>query len=272
MNKTYQEAKDILDEMTDTSAAWQSRANMPQGNPSMVNLTKKMEAQGERIAELTTTLELLAKNQIPRQVNAMDNVQGSGFNQTIMANQLQGQKMEALEKMPGYAKFMKVLVTKKKNINFEIVKVTHQCSAIISHSEVKWMEGPRAFTIIYTISVISFAKALCDLGASTNLMPYDVFKRLGLGYPRPTSMKLLIVDRTLKKSLGVIDDILIKVGHFYFPSNFLILDYEADREVPIIFGRLFLATGWAICDVEEEEPKFHLNDEEEIFHIQNSMT
>nr|XP_016458747.1 PREDICTED: uncharacterized protein LOC107782381 [Nicotiana tabacum] len=164
--------------------------------------------------------------------------------------------VEALGKMPGYAKFMKNMVTKKKNVNFEIVKVIHQCSAIISQAEVKKMEDPGAFTISCTIGVTSFAKALCDLRASINLMLYDVFKKLGLGDPRPTSMKIFMADRTLKKLLGVIDDILVKVGRFYFPADFVILDCEVDREVPIILGRPILATGQAICDVEVGELKF----------------
>ncbi|XP_070047165.1 uncharacterized protein [Nicotiana tomentosiformis] len=151
--------------------------------------------------------------------------------------------MEALEKILGYAKFIKDLVTKKKNINFEIVKVTHQCSAIISQTGVKKMEDPRAFIIPCTSSVTSFAKIFCDLGACINLMPYDVFKRLGLGDPSPTTVKLLMADRPLKKLLGVIDDILIKLGRFYFPADFVILDCKVDREVHIILVRPFLATG-----------------------------
>nr|XP_009607664.1 uncharacterized protein LOC104101844 [Nicotiana tomentosiformis] len=143
----------------------------------------------------------------------------------------------------GYAKFIKDLVTKKKNINFEIVKVTHQCSAIISQTGVKKMEDPRAFIIPCTSSVTSFAKIFCDLGACINLMPYDVFKRLGLGDPSPTTVKLLMADRPLKKLLGVIDDILIKLGRFYFPADFVILDCKVDREVHIILVRPFLATG-----------------------------
>ncbi|XP_016463836.2 uncharacterized protein LOC107786852 [Nicotiana tabacum] len=179
--------------------------------------------------------------------------------------------VEALEKMPGYAKFMKDLVTKKKNVNFETIKVTHQCSAIISQTGVNKIEDPGAFTIPCAIGLTSFAKVLCDLGASINLMPYTIFKKLGLGDPRPTSMKLLTTDRTLKRPLGVIDDIFVKVDRFYFPADFVILDCEVDVEIPIILGRPFLATGRAICDVKAGELKFRLNDEEVVFHIQKSM-
>ncbi|XP_070013438.1 uncharacterized protein [Nicotiana sylvestris] len=82
--------------------------------------------------------------------------------------------VEAPEQMPGYAKFMKDLVTKKRFMDCETIKTTHQVSAIV-HSMAPKLEDPGAFTIPCTIGSIDFAKALCDLGASTNLMPYSVF-------------------------------------------------------------------------------------------------
>ncbi|XP_070036791.1 uncharacterized protein [Nicotiana tomentosiformis] len=97
--------------------------------------------------------------------------------------------IEALEQMSGYVKFMKDLVTKKRSMNFETIKVTHQVSVIV-HSMTPKLEAPDAFKIPYTIGSAEFAKALCDLGASINLMAYSVFKTLGIGQPRPTSMRL----------------------------------------------------------------------------------
>nr|XP_018633568.1 uncharacterized protein LOC104117819 [Nicotiana tomentosiformis] len=179
--------------------------------------------------------------------------------------------VEALEKKSGYAKFMKDLVTKKKNAKFETIKVTHQCSAIISQTGVKRMEDLGDFTIPCAIGLTSFVKDLCDLGASNNLMPYVIFKKLGLGDPRPTTMKLLMADRTLKKPLGVINDVLVKVDRLYFPADFVILDCEVYVEIPIILGRTFLATRRNICDVEARALKFRLNDAEAIFNIQKSM-
>ncbi|XP_070008035.1 uncharacterized protein [Nicotiana sylvestris] len=88
--------------------------------------------------------------------------------------------VEALEQMPGYAKFMKDLVTKKIFMDCETIKMTHQGSAIV-HSMAPKLEDPGAFTIPCTIGSADFAKALCDLGASINLMPYSIFKTLGIG-------------------------------------------------------------------------------------------
>ncbi|XP_070047506.1 uncharacterized protein [Nicotiana tomentosiformis] len=105
------------------------------------------------------------------------------------------------------------------------------------------LEDPGAFTIPCTIGSAEFAKSLCNLGASINLMPYSVFKILGIGQPRPTSMRLQMADRTMKILLGVIEDVLVRVDKFILPANFVILNCEVDYEVPIILGRPFLAMG-----------------------------
>ncbi|XP_070011181.1 uncharacterized protein [Nicotiana sylvestris] len=131
--------------------------------------------------------------------------------------------VEALEQMPGYAKFMKNLVTKNRSMNCEMIKMIHQVSAIL-HSMALKLENPGAFTIPCTIGSADFAKALCDLGESINLMPYFVFKKLGIGQPSPTSMRLQMADRTMKRLLGIIDDVLVRVDKFILPADFVILD------------------------------------------------
>ncbi|XP_070049749.1 uncharacterized protein [Nicotiana tomentosiformis] len=146
--------------------------------------------------------------------------------------------VEALEQVAGYAKFMKDL-----------------------------LEDPGAFTIPCTIGSANFAKALCDLGASINLMPYYVFKTLGIGQPRPISMRLQMADRTLKRLLGIIDDVLVWVDKFILPTDCVILDCEVDYEVLIILGRPFLAAGKALVDVEAGELTFQAGDEKFVFHV-----
>ncbi|XP_070042980.1 uncharacterized protein [Nicotiana tomentosiformis] len=79
--------------------------------------------------------------------------------------------VEALEQMPIYAMFLKDLVRKKRLMNFEIIKVTHQVSAIV-HSMAHILEDPSAFMIPCAIGSTEFSKALCDLGASINFMPH----------------------------------------------------------------------------------------------------
>ncbi|XP_070006024.1 uncharacterized protein [Nicotiana sylvestris] len=118
---------------------------------------------------------------------------------------------EALEQIPFYAKFMKDLVTKKWSMNFETIKITHQVTANV-HSMAPNLEDPDTFMIHCTIGSAEFAKALCDL----------------------------------KRPLGVIKDVLVRVDKFILPADFVILDCEVDYEMPIIVGRPFLATGKAI--------------------------
>ncbi|XP_070054173.1 uncharacterized protein [Nicotiana tomentosiformis] len=118
------------------------------------------------------------------------------------------------------------------------------------------LEDPGAFTIPCTIGSANFAKALCDLGTSINLMPYSIFKTLGIGQPRPTSMRLQMADHTMKGPLGIIDDVFVRVDKFILPADFVILDCEVDYEVPIILGRPFLATGKALVDEEAGELTF----------------
>ena len=97
--------------------------------------------------------------------------------------------VEALKEMPGYTKFMKDLVTKKRSVTFEDDDRMQYCSAIATRSLVQKKEDPAAFTIPCTVRSLHFAKALCYLGASINLTPLSIYKKLGLGDPKPTTMR-----------------------------------------------------------------------------------
>ncbi|XP_049372515.1 uncharacterized protein LOC125837437 [Solanum verrucosum] len=173
--------------------------------------------------------------------------------------------------MPGYAKFMKELVTKKRNLDYETIEVPYSCSAIMTKELITKREDPGAFTIPCTIGMLQLAKALCDLGASINLIPYAIYKQLGLGEPKTTTMKLLMEDRSIKHPVGILYDILVKVDRFIFSADFVILDCEIDAEIPIILGRPFLATGRALMDVESRKLKFRVNDDDVTFNIFKSM-
>ena len=175
---------------------------------------------------------------------------------------------DALEQMPSYVKFMKDILYKKRRLaDFETVNLTEECSAILHRKLPQKLKDPGSFTIPCTIGNAIFERALCDLGASINLMPLSIFKRLGLGEARPTTVTLQLADRSLKHPRGVIEDVLVKVDKFIFPAYFIVLDMEEDKEIPIILGRPFLATGRAMIDVQRGELKLRVQEEEVKFNV-----
>ncbi|PIN24199.1 DNA-directed DNA polymerase [Handroanthus impetiginosus] len=158
-----------------------------------------------------------------------------------------------LSKMP-YVKFMKDILSKKRCLgDYETVALTKEYSAIIQNKLSPKLKDPGNFTIPCTIGTHFLGRALCDLGASINLMPYSIYRTLGLGEAKPTSITLQLTDRSLTYPKGVIEDILVKVDKFIFPADFVVLDMEVDSEVPIILGRHFLATGRTLIDVQKGE-------------------
>ena len=175
---------------------------------------------------------------------------------------------DALEQMPSYVKFMKDILSQKRRLaDFETVNLTEECSAILQRKLPQKLKDPGSFTIPCTIGNAIFERALCDLGASINLMPLSIFKRLGLGKARPTTVTLQLADRSLKHPRGIIEDVLVKVDKFIFPADFIVLDMEEDKEIPIILGRPFLATGRAMIDVQRGELKLRVQEEEVKFNV-----
>ena len=124
--------------------------------------------------------------------------------------------------MPGYAKFMKDMTTKKRSVIFEDDDGMHHCSFIATKSLVQKKEDLGSFTITCTIGLLHFAKALCDLGASINLMPLSIYKKLGLEDPKPNTMQLLMANQTVKRPVGILFDVLVKGESIIFPADFLI--------------------------------------------------
>ncbi|XP_062104040.1 uncharacterized protein LOC133815189 [Humulus lupulus] len=180
---------------------------------------------------------------------------------------------EALEKMPSYVKFMKDILSKKQRLeDFETVALTEECSAILQRKLPQKLQDLGSFTIPCTIGKFECKHALCNLGASINLMPLFVFRKLGLGEAKPTTITLQLAYRSIKHPRGVIEDVLVKVDKFIFPADFIVLDMEEDANIPIIFGRPFLATGRALIDVQKGELKLRVQNEEVTFNVFSATT
>ncbi|XP_009624182.1 uncharacterized protein [Nicotiana tomentosiformis] len=151
--------------------------------------------------------------------------------------------IDALKEMPSYPKMMKDLMSSKFNFqDLETVILTQICSAVVTRLMAEKLSAPGSFTIPCTIGSYAFAKALCDLGASINLMPLSIYKKLGIGRAWSTSMLLQLADQTMKRPSHILDDVLVQVGKFVFPADFVILDCQVDEAIPIILGRPLFST------------------------------
>ena len=102
-------------------------------------------------------------------------------------------------------------------------------------------------------------------------MPLSMFKRLKLGEPKSTKISLQLADRSYQHPRGIIENVLVKVGKFVLPTDFVILDMEEDDSVPIILGRPFLATEKAQINVQEGELKLRVQGDEITFHVFQPM-
>ena len=114
-----------------------------------------------------------------------------------------------------------------------------ECSTLFLKKLPQKLKDLGSFTIPCTIGNVHFDKVLCDLGASVNLMPFSIYKKLGLGEVKPTTVHLQLADRSIKYPKGVVEDVLIKVDKLIFLVDLIVLDMEKDREIPLILGRPF---------------------------------
>ncbi|XP_075486381.1 uncharacterized protein LOC142525987 [Primulina tabacum] len=126
----------------------------------------------------------------------------------------------------------------RKLVDFETVKLSEECSAILQNKLPPKLKDPGSFSIPCTIV-------------------------------KPTTISLQLADRSIKYPRGVIEDVLVKVDKFIFPVDFVVLDMEEDREIPLILGHPFLAIGRA--DVQKGELVLRLNDEKVTFNVFRSM-
>ena len=137
--------------------------------------------------------------------------------------------VEVINQMPTYAKFLKEILSKKRKIVEEgIVNLIATCSAVIQQKLPTKMKDPGSFTIPCSIGKYEFKKALCDSGASINLMPLSVMQILSLGELTPTAITLQMADRSMAQPEGVLEDVLVKVGKFIFQVDFVIMKIEED--------------------------------------------
>nr|GEU66454.1 reverse transcriptase domain-containing protein [Tanacetum cinerariifolium] len=180
--------------------------------------------------------------------------------------------VDALLLMPKFASTIKSLLMNKDKL-FELAKVplNENCSAMLLKKLPKNLGDLGKFLIPCDFPGMEVCHALADLGASINLMPLSIWKKLSLPELTPTRMTLELADRSITRPKGVVEDVFVKVGKFHFSIDFMVVDFKADPRVPLILGRSFLRTGHALIDVYGEEITLRVNDESITFNFNQSM-
>nr|GEX51298.1 hypothetical protein [Tanacetum cinerariifolium] len=151
--------------------------------------------------------------------------------------------------MPKYQKMLKALLSNKEKLQeLANTPLNENCSAVILKKLPEKLGDPGKFLIPCRYSELK-CKALADLGASINLMPLSVWKKLGLPDLIPTRMTLELANRVICTPDEIAKDVFVPVGRFTFPADFVVVDYESDPRVPLILGRPFLRIARALIDV-----------------------
>jgi hypothetical protein len=160
--------------------------------------------------------------------------------------------LDAIKQVPSYAKFLKDLCTVKRKLNVKKKAfLAEQVSAILQNNNALKYKDPGCPTISCFIREHKIKRALLDLGACVNLLPYSVFHSLNLGELKPTSVTLLLADRSVKVPRGIVEDVLVQVDKFIYPVDFVVLNtqpVEACNSISVILGHLFLATSNALIN------------------------
>nr|GEY54186.1 reverse transcriptase domain-containing protein [Tanacetum cinerariifolium] len=161
---------------------------------------------------------------------------------------------DALVHMPKFTPmFKKLLNNKNKLIELTKTPLNENCSAVVLKKLPEKLGDPGRFLILCNFLEFDNCLALTDLGASINLMPLSIWKKLKLPTLNDTKMVLELFDRTISKPTGVAENVFVKVGKFYFPVDFVVLNFIANPRVSLILGRPFLSTAHAIINVHERE-------------------
>ncbi|GJW61804.1 reverse transcriptase domain-containing protein [Tanacetum coccineum] len=175
---------------------------------------------------------------------------------------------DSLILMPKFASTLKALIRNKEKLS-EMARtpLNEDCSAVILNKLPKKLGDPGKFLIPCDFLGMDECLALADLGASINLMPLSVWKKLSLLELTPTCMTFELADRSITQLTGIAEDVYLKVRKFKFPADFVVVNFNADPRVPLILGGSFLKTGCALINVYKGELTIRVGKEAVTFNL-----
>ncbi|GJW41369.1 DNA damage-inducible protein 1-like protein [Tanacetum coccineum] len=153
-----------------------------------------------------------------------------------------------------------------------MVKLNTRCFAVFQNELPSKEKDPGSFVLPCIIGNTTVSNVLADLGASISVMPFSMFKHLGLGNPRPVNMVIEMADRSMHYLKGIVENVLVKIHKFIFLVDFVILNIVEDNKVPIILGRPMLATAHARIDVFGGKISLQVGKEQVIFNANEGAT
>ncbi|GJR89047.1 reverse transcriptase domain-containing protein [Tanacetum coccineum] len=246
--------------------------------PSTENIQHPVVQTNDQISEPVVASKTKPTLPYPSRANKeklreKDNLLASKFMEIFRNLHFELSFADALLHMPKFAPmFRKLLNDKDKMIELTKTPVNENCSAVILKKFPEKLGDPGRFLIPCDFPEMNECLALADLGASINLMPLSIWKELSLPALTKTRMILELADRTISTPTGIAEDVFVKVGTFFFPADFVVVDYVADPRVPLILGRPFLRTARALIDVHGEQMTLRHDDQSVTFKVGDTKT
>nr|GEZ26921.1 reverse transcriptase domain-containing protein [Tanacetum cinerariifolium] len=174
--------------------------------------------------------------------------------------------------MPKYGKFLKELMNNKHKIKqISAAFRSDEGFAILQNKVPSKLRDPGSFLIPCNFNKAFSYHALADLGANINLMSYSIYVKLSFETLKPTKMSVRLADRSFQYLVGIAENMLIEVGKFTFPADFVILEMEEDSKALLIIGRPFLHTTDVVIRVKQKQLNLRVGTERMIFHIDSVM-
>ncbi|GJR27626.1 reverse transcriptase domain-containing protein [Tanacetum coccineum] len=237
-----------------------TRSGVSYDGPPIPPPVVEKESEVTKDTELPSTEDIqpppLVQEQTKTQIQSKNHLTYANKAKPNLPYHLDSQTKDSVKRMDIQLKVYgnpSMLNNKDKLIELTKTPLNENCSAVVLKKLPEKLGDPGRFLIPCDFLEFDSYLALADLGASINLMPLSIWKKLQLSGLTETKMVLELADRTISKPTGVAENVFVKVGKFYFPADFVVLDFIADPRVPLILGRPFLRTAHALIDVYEGE-------------------
>ncbi|XP_016673199.1 uncharacterized protein [Gossypium hirsutum] len=183
--------------------------------------------------------------------------------------------LDAIKQIPRYAKFVKEsCLNKRRLIGNERVNVGKNVSAVLQKKVAPKYKDQCMFAISCEIGNVGIKKAMCDLGASINVMPYPIYKLINAGPLKKTGVKIQLADRSVIYPERLLEEVLVKFNELVFPVDFYIINMEDDNSTnssDILLGRPFLSTASAKIDVRSGTLTMEFDGEIVEFNVYEAM-